>query len=418
MTPRHATLLAATILTSIAAHAISPLSPDQCRGSAMPYVAPAKVVEHPDSLTPVMINHVGRHGARYLSSPSQVGKVLTFLDDAAASAQLTPLGQGLRHLCYRVSNISEGNWGALDSIGIDEQQGIAHRLCQAYPQLVRAAHIRAISSFVPRCIMSMDCFTHRIARSDNSVTITTSSGRINSPLMRPFDLDTTYIAYLHSHPYSQAYKTFYDSIVPTAPAKRLINTTMSPDRLRDGSFALFRMLTGLKASGITVNLDTYFTIDELNALWTIHNLDQYLVRTATTFSTIPADIAAPLLRDIIATTDSFIDGNIDTPIILRFGHAETLMPLLSLMHLPGCYYTSPDLATVSAHWRNFHVVPMASNLQLKLFRAPSGLYYVRADLNETPVPLIASRPDIYIPWNQARDYLLSMLPSHRRTGSS
>ena len=43
----------------------------QCEGSAMPYPTPESSVSYPDSLTPVMINHVGRHGARYPSSASR-----------------------------------------------------------------------------------------------------------------------------------------------------------------------------------------------------------------------------------------------------------------------------------------------------------------------------------------------------------
>nr|WP_289760752.1 hypothetical protein [Duncaniella muris] len=96
--------------------------------------------------------------------------------------------------------------------------------------------------------------------------------------------------------------------------------------------------------------------------------------------------------------------------MLRFGHAETLMPLLSLMHLPGCYYMTNYFDTVGMHWRDFYVVPMASNLQMILFRAESGNYYLRVDLNETPVSLIPGRSIIYIPWNTAQDYLVRCLP--------
>ncbi len=66
--------------------------------------------------------------------------------------------------------------------------------------------------------------------------------------------------------------------------------------------------------------------------------------------------------------------------------------------------------TVGLHWRDFYVVPMASNLQMIVFRAESGKYYVRVDLNEVPVPLIPGRSDIYIPWSTAREYLNRCLP--------
>ncbi len=413
MQHRFTALLGILILfISLPATASSPLTPDQCQGSAMPYIAPARVVAHPDSLTPVMINHVGRHGARYLSSASQVRKVLDFLSEAEKTGVLTPLGLELRQLCNRVTSLSIGHWGALDSLGMSEQEGIARRLCEAYPELVSHSTVEAISSYVPRCIMSMDCFTHEMARCDNTVTIYTSSGRINSPLMRPFDLDSTYIGYVRQHPYDEAYKQYFDKLVSTAPALRLTTAPLPDKKLRDGSFATYRMLSGLQAMGLEVDLTRYFTVDELNSLWAVHNLDQYLVRAANCYSTAPADITAALLRDLINTTDRVIDGTLDARIQLRFGHAETMMPLLSLMRIPGCYYISDDLATVRDHWRNFYVVPMASNLQLKLFRAPSGRYYVRADFNETPVPLIAGRTDIYVPWDEARTYLLSLLPQN------
>ncbi|MDY3858321.1 MAG: hypothetical protein SO006_05615, partial [Muribaculaceae bacterium] len=39
-------------------------SPAQCVGSHRPYPAPTELTAYPDTLTPVFINHVGRHGAR------------------------------------------------------------------------------------------------------------------------------------------------------------------------------------------------------------------------------------------------------------------------------------------------------------------------------------------------------------------
>lgn len=43
-------------------------STTECLGSARPYPVPEGLAEVPDSLTPIFLNHVGRHGARYLSS--------------------------------------------------------------------------------------------------------------------------------------------------------------------------------------------------------------------------------------------------------------------------------------------------------------------------------------------------------------
>lgn len=155
----------------------------------------------------------------------------------------------------------------------------------------------------------------------------------------------------------------------------------------------------------------FFTKEEYNALWSCFNLRQYLQRTATTVSSVPADIASVLLQDIIATTDAFIDGTSKAVANLRFGHAETLMPLLSLMRLKGCYYMTNYFDTVALNWRDFDVVPMAANLQIILFKAErTGHYYIRVDLNEKPVPLQPGKTDLYTPWGVARDYLTRCLP--------
>lgn len=124
--------------------------------------------------------------------------------------------------------------------------------------------------------------------------------------------------------------------------------------------------------------------------------------------------------ELIRSTDAAIpapgkkaDPDVPT-VLLRFGHAETLMPLLSLMRLPGAYYMTNYFDTVALHWHNFYVVPMAANLQMVLFKARSGRYYVRLTLNEVPVSLDPDTTPGFIPWEQARDRLLRCIPLYLR----
>lgn len=122
-------------------------------------------------------------------------------------------------------------------------------------------------------------------------------------------------------------------------------------------------------------------------------------------------MAGALLEDLISTTDAFIEGNKSIATVnLRFGHAETLMPLLSLMRLPGCYYLTNIFDTVASHWHDFYVVPMAANLQMILFRAPSGRFYLRTDLNEVPVNFVPGHESVYVPWETAREFLVKCMP--------
>lgn len=419
---RSLTIIATLLLSIFIARGVDPTdtsySFQQCEGSAMPYPVPAESVTLPDSLTAVFINHVGRHGARFPSSPKNVTTLIRELAKADSAKALTPAGEELLTLAKFVSETSRNRWGALDSLGMAEQRGIASRMFRNYGMLFNDTRVNAISSYSPRCVMSMYEFTHQLDRLNNHVEITTSSGRQNSPLMRPFDLDPDFIEWVKSGDWKAAYEMQFETMMPTAPARKLFKgeyaREMTNDDARKVSFHAFKLLQGLSAMGLPSKMDKYFTREEANQAWSCTNLSHYLERTASTLSTLPAEIAAPLLTDLLTTAEAAVERKQQYAVMLRFGHAETLMPLLSLMHLDGCYYLTNYFDTVALHWKDFHVVPMASNLQMILVKSKSGKMYVRFDLNERPIPLLPGSDIIYTPWQQAREYLLRCIPLHLR----
>lgn len=387
---------------------------EDCLGSAKPYPAPYEPAEYPDSLTPVFLNHVGRHGARFLSSPKTSVDLARKLQSADSAGVLSPLGKELLGLVKRVIEVSHNRWGALDSLGMAEQRGIASRMFRAYPGLFAEGKVYALSSYAPRCVMSMYEFTHQLDRLNNNVEIYTSAGRQNSPLMRPFDVVKDYIEWAGSKQWEAPYNMFFETSAPAGPARRLVTDSGALDNhaAQELSWNEYKVLAGLPAMGIPVDYSKYFTKEEMNALWACENLGHYLRRTATTLSVEPALIASDLLLNLINSTDAAIDGRGTSDVELRFGHAETLMPLLSLMRLKGCYYMTNYFDTVALHWRDFDVVPMAANLQMVLFKTGAGKYYVRFDLNERPLPLLPGSDVVYLPWKQAREYLMRCLPLH------
>lgn len=386
---------------------------DDCLGSAKPYPAPEETVALPEGATAVFVNHVGRHGARFLSSPKVTYDVLTMLSAADSAGTLTPAGKEVLAIASGLMEICHNRWGALDSLGMAEQRGIASRMFRAYPRLFLDGRVNAISSYAPRCVMSMYEFTHQLTRLNNKVDITTLSGPVCNPLMRPFETDTEYVEWSASKEWQQPYDMFFETTAPATPARRLVSDkALSSAEARTLGWNVYKMLAGMPAMGMPVDLTRYFNKEELNAMWACENLGHYLRRTATTLSRIPADIAADLLLDLINTTDAAARGEALTPVQLRFGHAETLMPLLSLMHLRGCYYLTNYFDTVALHWQDFNIVPMAANLQIILFRDARGELMVRVDLNERPVPLLPDSDDLCTPWKVAREYLVRCLPLH------
>lgn len=410
-----ALLLAATALGLRAADPmLTSYTASQCEGSLTPYPTEINPAVFPDSLTPVFINHVGRHGARYPASAANCLTLRRALERADSAGTITPAGRKLRQLNERVIALSTDRWGALDSLGMAEQRAIATRMFYNFGEAFSGGTVNAISSYSPRAMMSMYSFTHQLDRMDNRINFVTTTGRMNSPLMRFFDLNEEFVDFRKNGPWLEKYDEYVATYCPTSAIDKVLGRAFpySSDREKHQlALVEYYVVAGCAAMSLPVNSSEYFSRDEYNALWSCFNLRQYLCRTATTVSSLPADIAAELLTNLITTTEDFIEGTSPASVQLRFGHAETLMPLLSLLHLPGCYYLTNYFDTVAQHWRDFDVVPMAANLQMILFKAKkSGKYYLRVDLNEKPVSLIPNNNNRYIPWSQAREYMLRCLP--------
>lgn len=386
-----------------------------CEGSLTPYPAPESFTEYPDSLAPVFINHVGRHGARYPASGANCLALQRALEKADSLGTITGKGRELMALNAEVIAQSTGRWGALDSLGMAEQAGIAQRMFYNFTEVFSAkGTIKAISSYSPRSMMSMYSFVHRLDVLNNRNTYITNTGQDNSALMRPFDIDKDYLDFRRSNAWKKPYDEYFEAVCPMEPIVRVLGDNYpftSEGEQRDLAITEYYVLAGLSAMSMPNALPDFYTAGEANALWSCFNLRQYLQRTATTISTVPSDIASDLVMNLIETTDAYVNGtDTGTKAILRFGHAETLMPLLSLLRIPGCFYLTNYFDTVADHWHDFFVVPMAANIQFIVFQAKgSGNYYVRIELNEHPVALRHGDESIYYPWPELRKYMMSLI---------
>ena len=403
-------------ITAIAARGADPTatnySAEECQGSLRPYVAPKVVYDYPDSLTPVHINHVGRHGSRYPSGSTHCLLMSRLLQQADSLGTITPKGKELRRIVNFAIAKTAGQWGSLDSLGMAELRGIASRMYSSFPSLFKGGKVEAYSSYSPRSMMSMYSFVHQLSRLDNHVEITAASGRKVSPTMRPFDINEDYLNFRKDGAMQPAYEEYLTVKITDKPLRRILGEKFPIDStdIADYALAEYYVLAGMAAMEIEGKLTDFFSIEELNALWSCFNLRQYLQRSMSTISTIPADIASQLILDIVESGDKVAEGKTDITVNLRFGHAETIMPLTALLRLKDCYYLTNYFDTVAQHWRDFDAFPMAANVQIIMFKSKRGAYYVRVDLNEKPIPLIPSQTRLYTPWREARDYMMRCIP--------
>lgn len=412
-------LVALILAASAVARATDPTATsytfDQCEGSLMPYPRDIQRLKTPDSLVAVYISHVGRHGARYPASASNTLKMRDALNRAQEAGTITPLGKELLGLCNRIVELSTNRWGALDSLGQSEQRAIAGRMFGTFPELFKEGTVNAISSYSPRAMMSMFSFVHQLDRLNNKMQYLTSTGSMNSNLLRPFD-GKEYRDWRAENYWKEPYDRYFEQACPLTAITRVLGRDFpfgDTDGARDLAITEYYVVAGCRAMQLSSSMDKYFSKEEANALWSCFNLRQYLQRTTTTAQdgSLPADIAGPLLLDIIDQAEQALGGQNAAVVDLRFGHAETLMPLLSLMRLPGCYYMTNYFDTVGLHWCDWNVVPMASNLQIILFKAhKSGRIYARVDLNEKAVAPLPNDKRVYVPWGELRNYLMNLVP--------
>ncbi|MDE6715285.1 MAG: hypothetical protein K2J74_02260 [Muribaculaceae bacterium] len=406
----HITIIATLIILlsgTDAAYSQRLFSADECRGSASLYPVPESVDAAPDSLIPIMINHVGRHGARFQSSSKRSITLLRALIKADSLGTITPKGRKLKALVEEVVRVTDGRWGALDSIGEAEQRGIAGRMYEQFKPVFEHGIVNAISSYVPRCVMSMYSFCHQLSELNPGITINTFSSRATSPILRPFTTDSAYLEYRKEEPYRKALDIYVAQQAPVKPVERTLGGRYPITHEAAQKFALdeYSFISSLAAVGIDVDYSEYFTLEEYNSLWRCRNLEQYYERVGNDFSDVPENIAYRLVQSFLWTADAVVNGNSMETVQLRFGHAETMMPFLSLMQVPECYYMTAYPDRVYEHWQNFHVVPMASNFRMILFKSHTGRVYARFDFNEMPVRLIEDYPSDYVPWTIAREYL-------------
>ncbi len=404
------------------AHAASPAAmkfiqfPLWMDGTMMPYQFDSAdtIVPWGPELHPVFINYVARHGARYLSSEKKVEKLYNTLTSAQSDGRITPKGRSFLRLLKRVIAKTDGQWGALDSVGIREEQVLGKQMTVIAPELLKRGRVEAIATYVPRVVMTMYEFCHELARYSKDLEIYTSEGVQYNSLLRYFNTDTAYAAYIDHGPWVDAYDNYMRKTLPSRPAAEMVQGVADSHRLQSLTFDAYGVLQSLRAAGIVADPREWFTEEEYRACWAVANLRHYYQRSASSFSELPAQAATPLLREIISVADSVfeahrqqrlnetvgVDDKGEVPLVasLHFGHAETVLPLFARMNLPGCNLPLLNPAQVAEEWKDWEISPLGANLMMVSLEDAEGREYVALRLNGRWQPAV-------IPWKTFKENL-------------
>lgn len=362
--------------------------PPELDGTMMPYDFSQSATMIPDSLSVVHVEYVARHGARYLSSSKKVDTLLATLLKAKKNKTLSPHGTEFLNLLNKVNASSEGKWGLLSPIGIEEERRLAEQMIQADSAILNTK-VNAISTYVPRVVESMYIFTYTLTQNSADVEITAASGKRFSELLRFFDTWPPYAFWLKNGDipdgWGEPLRRFEEDHLPTAPAQRLFTITLDKKELQKISSEMYGVLQSLRATGMGVPTTQWMSESEYRSCWETINLNHYLKRSLSSLSSLPVRGATPLLLDIINSADNAVAMGEDIGANLRFGHAETLLPLSALMGLNGCVALPLDYNLLSSEWKDYEITPLGANIRILYARTSSGALYAGVWLNSRKV---------------------------------
>ncbi|ELV10209.1 Multiple inositol polyphosphate phosphatase 1 [Tupaia chinensis] len=169
--------------------------------------------------------------------------------------------------------------------------------------------------------------------------------------------------------------------------------------------AFFTCSFDLAIKGVKSPWCDVFDIDDAKVLEYLNDLKQYWKRGYG--YTINSRSSCILFQDIFQHLDKAVQQKqrsqpVSSPVVLQFGHAETLLPLLSLMG----YFKDKEPLTAYNYkeqmhrkFRSGHIVPYASNLIFVLYhcknaKTPKEEFQVQMLLNEKVLPLAHSQETV------------------------
>lgn len=366
----------------------------------------------PNGYTPFHIEHYGRHGSRWLTSPKQYNQPIEVLEKAKKYGFLTKKGEDALRRLKIVQKAADKREGELSPLGAEQHRGIAQRMFRNFPEVFAdSAKIDARATIVIRCILSMENACQELKA-------------LNPKLQISHDASNADMYYMNF--YDDTYKVLHDSArtyfkrltVNDVPYSAFINRLISNKEFaRDSIDAIttmehiFDIASNMQSHNFNFDLYDLFSHDEIYALWNKWNKFWYLgYGNSAEYGHIHPYIQRNLLNNIIESADKAIAINKNSA-SLRFGHEVCVLPLAVLIELGDCNKQASSLNNLNNEWHAHDIFPMACNIQLIFYcHESTSDIIVKALLNEEEISLpIETNNYPYYNWNTLRNYYLNKL---------
>ncbi len=395
--------------------------------SKTPYAEPSQVTLEPPpaGFRPLMVQHVARHGSRPLSSPGDDDLAFQLWQQARDEGALTPLGRMLGPVLEDILAVhAEVGYGALSMRGAREHEQMAERLARRQPALLEQAladqrRIRVFHSGRERAELSALAFVRGLADSQPELTVL-----IDTPEPAPA---TVYFNDAAETAAAEAYRRYreedarleatlgrlVESPETMAMARRMLEALFTAefvDRLAVGAYSFEaeadpddRIDNEVQAAAILYALYSIAVNMDLEADWDFGRFIDpdaaawfaYVDDAESFYERGPGfddeDVtwraAEVLLADMLDTTAAVISGRANDVAVLRFSHAQAMIPIAALLGIAGTHEALPESIMYSydvSDWRTGTVSPMAANVQWDVYQNNAGIVLVRMLHNESP----------------------------------
>ena len=359
----------------------------------------------PKGYKPYYISHYGRHGSRSNWGGAQYEALIKMLSGAKADGLLTASGDSLLNEVIVVNQIHNGMNGRLTKLGCDEHAKIADRMYHRYKKVFnrKGTIIRAISSTVPRCIVSMTAATSRLKA-------------INPDFDIRWDCGETYQKYMATGPDDEIWN-IVNKATAAVDAEYVPDTVQIMSRLFTDPVAArkhvpdaVRFEKNIFEAGVVTDafelrpILRFLPFDSIYKWFELTNLNLYLGQcNSVEAGDLRIPIAEPLVNDIVTRADEALSSGA-VAADLRYGHDYDALALCSYL---GIEVVGDRLTVQEARrsWFGPWNVPFAVNIQMIFYKNKSGDILVKFLHNEKETLLRGLDPveGPYYSWQTVKD---------------
>ena len=363
---------------------------------------PTEETPAPRGYKPLYISHYGRHGSRNAWARDSYPRLMKEFGALREAGLLTPEGEKTFDQIKEIVELHAGMDGRLTPRGAEEHRQIAGRMYSKYKSVFhgRGRKVRAISSIVPRCLVSMSAFTGELLSREPGLDMSWDTGEHFMKICSTEDSRYTQ---------KSVRKLLDEQARRHVPDTAAFMKRLFTDPAAARGIMTDPVLTMRKTFDIAAIRGSYYMDDSMlrifsedDLYWYAQNIsmDLYLRQcNSVEWGDERMQPVQLLVDDIVTKADEAIaGGNIAAD--LRFGHEYQLLAISSRLGVKGV--AERRSAKTCLDWPGYLYSPFACNLQMIFFRNRGGEVLVKFYLNERETSLITLDGGPYYKWKDVK----------------